>query len=161
MVIGKNTGHLYQSELFREVLNFNDGQPPAINLFNEKNNGLTILTLISKKLLNSVHDISSGGLILTLTEMCITGNMGAKIKIPTTNIGKIEYLFSEDQSRYLIEIQEKHIKEVTKILDKNSIYYELIGKTQKEYLNIDKEFTIEVAELSKLNSVWFKNYYRD
>jgi len=161
MVIGKNTGHLYQSELFREVLNFNDGQPPAINLFNEKNNGLTILTLISKKLLNSVHDISSGGLILTLTEMCITGNMGAKIKIPTTNIGKIEYLFSEDQSRYLIEIQEKHIKEVTKILDKNSIYYELIGKTQKEYLNIDKEFTIEVAELSKLNSVWFKNYYKD
>ena len=161
MVIGKNTGHLYQSELFREVLNFNDGQPPAINLFNEKNNGLTILTLISKKLLNSVHDISSGGLILTLTEMCITGNMGAKIKIPITNIGKIEYLFSEDQSRYLIEIQEKHIKEVTKILDKNSIYYELIGKTQKEYLNIDKEFTIEVAELSKLNSVWFKNYYRD
>ena len=161
MVIGKNNGHLYQSELLREVLNFNEGDPPPINLFNEKNNGLTVLNLISKKLLNSVHDISSGGLILALVEMCMSGKIGAKIKIPSTNIDKFEYLFSEDQSRYLVEIEEKNIKEVSKILDENSIYYELIGVTQKEYLDLNKEFKIEVDELSKLNSIWFENYNKD
>ncbi len=161
MVIGKTTGHLYQSELFREVLNFKEGQPPAINLFNEKNNGLAILNLVSKKLLNSIHDISSGGLILALSEMCISGKIGAKIKIPNTNIGKIEYLFGEDQSRYLVEIDDKNIKEVSKILDKNSIYYEVIGKTQKKCLGLENEFNIDIDELSRINSAWFKNYFKN
>jgi len=161
MVIGKTTGHLYQSELFREILNFKEGQPPSINLFNEKNNGLGVFNLASKKLLNSIHDISSGGLILALSEMCISGKIGAKIKIPTTNIGKIEYLFGEDQSRYLIEIKDKNIKEVSKILDKSSIYYEIIGKTQKKYLDLENEFKIDIDELAKINSDWFKNYFRN
>ncbi|SVD40289.1 uncharacterized protein METZ01_LOCUS393143, partial [marine metagenome] len=57
-VIGKTLGHLFQSEFFREVLEFKDGPPPEINLFNEKNNGLLINKLIVEKLVNSVHDIS-------------------------------------------------------------------------------------------------------
>ncbi|MDC0248368.1 phosphoribosylformylglycinamidine synthase subunit PurL, partial [Pelagibacteraceae bacterium] len=64
VVVGKTLGHLYQSEFFKEVLNINDGPPPEINLFNEKNNGLAIKTLIEKKLLKSVHDISAGGIIV-------------------------------------------------------------------------------------------------
>ena len=70
LVIGKTSGHLNQSEFFREVLEINQGPPPEINLFNEKNNGLMIQKLISKKLLNSVHDISSGGIL-----SCISRNV--------------------------------------------------------------------------------------
>jgi phosphoribosylformylglycinamidine synthase len=64
---------------------------------------------------NSVHDISSGGILLALTEMCISGKIGARIKIPNDNMSIHEYLFGEDQSRYLIEINEKNIKEATNI----------------------------------------------
>ena len=85
-VIGKTLGHLFQSEFFREVLEFKDGPPPEINLFNEKNNGLLIKKLITKKLVNSVHDISSGGILVTLCEMCISGKIGAKIKVPQNNL---------------------------------------------------------------------------
>jgi len=161
LVIGKTLGHLYQSEFFREVLFFKDGPPPEVNLFNEKNNGYIIQTLIAKKLVNSVHDISSGGILLALTEMCISGKIGAKIKIPNDNISTHEYLFGEDQSRYLIEINEKNIKEATNILKKNSIYYEIIGKTQKDKLNVNKEFDIKLSDLSKLNFFWFKNYFKE
>ena len=48
-IIGKTLGHLYQSEFFREVVNFNDGPPPKVNLFNEKNNGLVVLRSCFKK----------------------------------------------------------------------------------------------------------------
>ena len=41
-VIGKTSGHLFQSEFFREVVGFKEGPPPEISLFNEKNNGETI-----------------------------------------------------------------------------------------------------------------------
>ena len=161
LVIGKTLGHLYQSEFLREVVGIKDGPPPEVNLFNEKNNGLLVQALISKKLLNSVHDISSGGILIALSEMCISGNIGAKIKIPNDKIRPHEYLFGEDQSRYLIEVNEKNKNEVYKILEKNSIFYEMLGKTQKDSLVLDKEFNIKLNDLNKLNSFWFKNYFKE
>ena len=161
LVVGKTLGHLYQSEFFREVLEIKDGPPPEINLFNEKNNGLLIQTLISKKLVNSVHDISSGGILVALSEMCISGKIGANIKVPRNNISLHEYLFGEDQSRYLIEINEKNNVEVNKILEKNNIYYEIIGKTQKDSLYLNNEFNIKLNDLSELNSFWFRNYFKE
>ena len=161
LVIGKTLGHLYQSEFFREVVGIKDGPPPEINLFNEKNNGLIIQKIISKKLANSVHDISSGGILVALSEMCISGNIGAKIKIPLENIDANKYLFGEDQSRYLIEISIKNKGEVCEILEKNNIYYEIIGKTQEKNLDLNREFSIKIEDLNKLNSSWFKNYYKE
>ena len=161
LVVGKTLGHLHQSEFFREVVKINDGPPPEVNLFNEKNNGTFIQTLISKKLLNSVHDISSGGILVTLSEMCIFGKIGAKIKIPQDSISPQEYLFAEDQSRYLIEVNNKNKDEVSKILEKNGIFYEVIGKTQRDSLDLYKEFDIKLNNLYKLNSFWFKNYFKE
>ena len=161
LVVGKTLGHLYQSEFFREVLEIKDGPPPEINLFNEKNNGLLIQTLISKKLVNSVHDISSGGILVALSEMCISGKIGANIKVPRNNISLHEYLFGEDQSRYLIEVNEENNVEVSKILEKNNIYYEIIGKTQKDSLYLNNEFNIKLNDLSELNSFWFRNYFKE
>ena len=93
--------------------------------------------------------------------MCIRGNIGAKIKIPKKDIEKHQYLFGEDQSRYLIEVKEKNRKEVSKFLEENGVYYEMIGKTEKDYLDLEKEFKIELTELTKLNSCWFKNYFEE
>ena len=161
LVIGKTLGHLHQSEFFREVIGIKDGPPPPINLFNEKNNGLLVQSLISRKLLNSVHDISSGGILITLVEMCISGNIGAKIKIVNDKLTPHEYLFSEDQSRYLIEVSEKNKNEVYKTLEKNSIFYEMLGKTQKDSLDLDKNFNIALNDLRKLNSSWFRKYFKE
>ena len=160
-VIGKTSGHLYQSEFFREILGIKDGPPPDVNLFNEKNNGLSIQTLILKKILNSVHDISSGGMIVALTEMCIAGKIGAKIKIPINNISSHEYFFGEDQSRYLVEISEKNKDKAINILQKNSVYYEVIGKTQKDSLDLGSEFKVKLSELNEWKSFWFKNYFKE
>ena len=93
--------------------------------------------------------------------MCISGKIGAKINIPQNSISPHEYLFGEDQSRYLIEINEKNKDEVSKIFEKNSIYYEIIGKTQKESLCLDKEFNIKLTDLEELNSFWFRNYFEE
>jgi len=159
-VIGKTLGHLFQSEFFREVLEFKDGPPPEINLFNEKNNGLLIKRLITEKLVNSVHDISSGGILVTLCEMCIAGKIGAKIKVPQNNLGIHKYLFGEDQSRYIIEVSKKNKNEVSKIMEENNIYYDIIGKTQNDRISLENEFDVKLSELDKLNTFWFRNYFK-
>ena len=161
LVIGKTSGHLYQSEFFREVMKIYDGPSPEINLFNEKNNGLSIQKLISNRLVNSVHDISSGGILVALSEMCISSEIGAKIKVPHDKINLHEYLFGEDQSRYLIEIKEENKDKVSNILKENSIYFEIIGKTQKDSLEINKDLSTKITELSELNSFWFKKYFEE
>ena len=161
LIIGKTLGHLYQSEFFREVLDFKKGPPPEINLFNEKNNGLSVLNLISKKLVKSVHDVSSGGILVALSEMCITSNIGATISIPRNNIMLHEYFFGEDQSRYIIEVNEKNIEEVSMILKNNSIYFEKIGKTQQDYLEVKNEFKASLNELGELHKYWFNNYFKE
>ena len=159
-VIGKTLGHLFQSEFFREVLEFKDGPPPEINLFNEKNNGLLINKLIVEKLVNSVHDISSGGILVTLCEMCIAGKIGAKIKVPQNNLGIHKYLFGEDQSRYIIEVSKKNKNEVSKILEENNIYYDIIGITQNDRISLENEFDVKLSELDELNTFWFRNYFK-
>ena len=161
IIIGKTLGHLYQSEFFKEVLNFNDGPPPEINLFNEKNNGLSVLKLITEKLLKSVHDISSGGILVTLSEMCTKNMIGAKIKIPKNYMKIHEYLFGEDQSRYIIEIEEKNIKKVNKVLKDNNIFFENIGKTQKNYLEVENKLKIGLNELNESRKFWFENYFNE
>jgi len=159
-VIGKTLGHLFQSEFFREVLEFKDGPPPEINLFNEKNNGLLITRLITEKLVNSVHDISSGGILVTLCEMCIAGKIGAKIKVPQNNLDIHKYLFGEDQSRYIVEVSKKNKNEVSKILEENNIYYDIIGMTQNDRISLENEFDVKLSELDDLNTFWFKNYFK-
>ena len=161
LVIGKTLGHLDQTEFSREILESKKGPPPEINLFNEKNNGMAVHQLILDKLVNAVHDISSGGIIVSLSEMCISGNIGAKLSILKNNSNLHGYLFGEDQSRYLIEIKEKDKNKVSNFLLKNGIFFEIIGKTQKESLEINKDFVIKVSELTKLNSFWFKNYFKE
>jgi len=159
-VIGKTSGHLQQSEFFKLIVEDNSGPPPEINLFNEKNNGLAVKELINKKLVKSVHDISSGGMIVALTEMCVAGGIGAKIKIPQSKINLHEYLFGEDQSRYLIEVDNKNKEKVCKLLEKNNTYCEIIGKTQKESFELHKEFSIKLDYLNKISSFWFNNFFR-
>ena len=97
-------------------------------------------------------------MLVGLCEMCIAGKLGADIKAPNSLINLNEYFFAEDQSRYIIEISENNYNDITKILDKNSVFFEKIGITQKDRLVLKKEFDISVEELKKANNSWFSKY---
>ncbi len=158
LVIGKTEGHIDQSLLSRIILNENNGPPPEVNLFNEKNNGLTLLNLIEKNFIKSAHDVSLGGIITAISKMCIKGNKGIQIKKPKFLINEIEYFFAEDQGRYLIEINPKDLKEVSKILDKNSVHYDEIGKIIDKEMIIDQKTKLTIDELKSYNTNWLKSY---
>ena len=79
LLIGKTFGHIEQSCFLKENFSIIDGNPPEIDFFNEKNNGEAVLNLITLGLVNSVHDVSSGGLIVALSEMAMSSNYGIKI----------------------------------------------------------------------------------
>jgi len=158
LVIGKTEGHLSQSIFAREILNEKKGPPPEINLFNEKNNGETILKLIDKNFVQSAHDVSLGGIITGIAKMCIKGNKGAKIKKPKYLINEFDYFFGEDQGRYIIEIEKENFKKVSEILNKNSVHFDELGFIVEKDMIIDDKSKVSIDELKTSNTSWLTNY---
>ena len=158
MVIGKTEGHIDQSLFARSILNEKNGPPPEINLFNEKNNGESLLNLIQKGHIKSAHDVSLGGIITAVSKMCIKGNKGMKLNKPKNLINEIEYLFAEDQGRYLIEIGPKDLKVVSKILEQNSVHHEELGIIIEKDLIINQKTKVTIDELKSYNSNWLNKF---
>ena len=158
IVIGKTEGHLDQSIFARSILSEKKGPPPEINLFNEKNNGETILKLIEERLIESAHDISLGGIIIALARMCIKGNKGVKLNKLKSLINKFQYFFGEDQGRYIIEITKDNLKKVKEILNNNSVHYDELAIVVEKDIIIDEEPILSVDELMLSNKKWLKEY---
>ena len=158
IVVGKTEGHLDQSIFARNILSEKKGPPPEINLFNEKNNGETILQLIEESLVKSVHDISLGGIIIALAKMCIKGKKGVKINKIKTLVNKFQYFFGEDQGRYIIETNKNNLKKVKEILNNNSVYYNELGIVIEKDIIIDNEPVLAVDELILSSKKWLKEY---
>ena len=158
LIIGKTEGHLDQSLFARDILNEKNGPPPEINLFNEKNNGETILKLIDKKFIKAAHDVSLGGIITALSKMCIKGKKGATLKKPNYLINQFEYLFGEDQGRYIIEITKDDLGSVTKILQDNSVHFDELATVNENELIIDNKTKVSIDDLIESHTTWLTNY---
>ena len=158
LVIGKTEGHLDQSIFSRIILLEKKGPPPEVNLFNEKNNGETILKLLDKKLIISCHDISVGGIIIALSKMCIKGNKGVKINSQIKLLNKFNYFFAEDQGRYIIEIENNNLAMVKKVLEENSVHFDELGVVDGNKLTFKDELNISIQDLNKRYKSWLKNY---
>jgi phosphoribosylformylglycinamidine synthase len=158
LIIGKTEGHIDQSLFARLILDEKNGPPPEVNLFNEKNNGVSLLNLIEKGYVKSSHDISLGGIITALSKMCMKGNKGIQLKKSNSLLNEFEYLFAEDQGRYIIEIDPKDLKEVDKILDENSVHHEELGTIIEKNMIINEKTKVTIDELKSYNTSWLTNY---
>jgi len=158
LLIGKTEGHIDQSVFAKEILNQKKGPPPEINLFNEKNNGETVLKLINEGYVKSAHDVSVGGVLVAITKMCIAGNIGININKPKNLVNFFEYFFGEDQGRYLIEIEKKETEKVKSILEKNSVYFSEFGITQEKNIVIKDSLNVTIEKLNKANKLWLTKY---
>ena len=118
-VVGKTAGHLscslYESEILKneELKN-----PPLVDLALEKKHAEFVRELIVESKLHSCHDVSDGGLLISLFEMS-TLDLGCEINLSDIKADsgledENQILFAEDQSRYLVAIDADFVKEFTK-----------------------------------------------
>jgi len=156
-MIGKTMGHLEQSVLCYDLLHLKKGPPPPIDLDEELKNGKAIRSLIEKNLIESCHDISSGGLILCLLEMSIASQIGFDLNTNKKSLDRIKFLFSEDQSRYVVEVNQQNKGFFENQLKDLNVNFKSIGKTS-EKISIDNDLKFNLQELSKLNKEWFYKY---
>ena len=96
-LIGGEGTHLGQSIWLREVQGREAGAPPPIDLAAERAHGDTVRALVQAGTVTAVHDISDGGLIVTVAEMALAGKIGATLDALNT-----AQAFGEDQARYVV-----------------------------------------------------------
>ena len=85
-------------------------------------------------------------------------NFGVKINKPKKLTNLFKYFFGEDQSRYVAEINTENLEKFIKVLEKNNVFYEKIGETQKDFFEIKGELKINIKDLYKINNQWYNNY---
>ena len=156
-LVGKTKGHL-ESSLFYSHLGITGGVPPKVNFNEEKKNGNFVKFLAQKtNILIGCHDISEGGVALAIAELCLANKKGIEVELKK-KLSPEKFLFGEDQSRYLLVINEK--KEFETLAKKNNITYDKIGIVTGDHLNFKDLFSISVTRLLDLNSKWFKDYLK-
>lgn len=115
--------------------------------------------LINKNLIIAGHDISAGGMITTLLEMCFANNAGG-LKINLEGIAEtslVELLFAENPG---IIIQVKDKISVEKVLKSNGIGFAKIGSPIEERrLEIHKKKLAYSFSINELRDVWYESSY--
>ncbi|MEN8825903.1 MAG: phosphoribosylformylglycinamidine synthase [Wenyingzhuangia sp.] len=119
----------------------------------------TIQSLVEKGLISAGHDISAGGLITTLLEMCFSDEqLGANIDI--TALGERDTskaLFAENSG---VIIQTLHPSKVEKILTDTGVKFANIGTaTETEVVTLTNDNDKEVFNIVELRDVWYKTSY--
>ena len=126
------------SQYAKVILNQLWGTPPKLDMNYEKRVHQAMRQIVSESLAESAHDLSDGGLAVTLSESC-TNTIGAQINVGQDGILRADWqsallLFQEDPSRILISTH--HPARIHEIAKTNSIDSVLIGVTIKSRLQI-------------------------
>ena len=111
------------------------------------------IKLIDKKFIKSAHDVSLGGIITALSKCVLKEKKVHYFKKPNYLINKFEYLFGEDQGRYIVEIEKDNLKNVTEILEKNSVHFDELGIVNTNDLIIDDKSKVSIDDLIKSHTI--------
>ena len=146
-VVGKTANHLGASKYISIIQSKEEGGTPEINLDTELRNGNFVMDAINQKLIASAHDVGEGGILVAISEMCMSGNLGITIEIETDF--PHGYFFAEDQSRYLLEVSPNNYDECQKLANNNDVHFEKIGIVGGDKISIKNIGDQQVSVLKR------------
>ena len=137
-LVGQSKNDIASSEYLYSYRNVKASPAPDFNLDEEYNLQEGIKELINKKLVQSVHDISDGGLFITLAESAIPRQLGFSIDT-SIDFRTDAFLFGEAQSRVVISAKISEQNQIESLLRNKGISFSLIGRVTEENFVINNE----------------------
>jgi len=138
--------NLAGTEFLEVIHGLVEGQP-SIDLEFEYNVQALCRELISQGLLESAHDISDGGLLSTVAESCIIGDIGFKMIQCTHQRWDIAY-YGEKQSQIIISLSPENRNKVTSIIKNAGIPFMELGIVGGNTFDIGNNESISIKTLS-------------
>ncbi len=160
-LVGQTYAELGGSEYYK-LKGFIGMDVPKVRKAQAKRIMKSITDAIDARCIKSCHDLSEGGLAVAAAEMAFSSDYGMELNLASVpiynNIDRNDYiLFSESNSRFLVEVPEKRREDFETLMKGN--IHAAIGKVIKEkclsICGVDGKRVIE-ANLDSLREFWKK-----
>lgn len=117
--------------------------------------------LVNKGLLLAGHDISAGGLITCLLEMCFANTEGGmEINLDTIKDPDIVRILMAENPGVVVQVADKHKKEFRDIMEEAGISYVKLGTpTDERHILVEKDGAEYQFGIDHLRDIWYSTSY--
>lgn len=143
-MLGRSRNDISSSEYLHKLIGIEFSPAPHFHLEEEHRLHQTIAKLNKAGIVQSAHDVSEGGLFITLLESAMAAGLGFDIHT-NPNFRKDAFLFGESQSRAIVTIRPEDKEKFEAVLHtvvdatEHSVKFEKIGIVKGEHIIIDGE----------------------
>jgi len=143
---------------FNQVTDSTGGQVPKVDIEKAPKYFTAMHNVMAKGLVRSCHDLSEGGLAVSIAEMAFAGGIGVDVKLDgSIAVDDVAALFSESNTRFLIEVTPENVDAVLQQFSANDLQTPIqlgtTGGDQMSVLGRDGSAVINVP-LSELKESW-------
>ena len=135
VLIGNSTNDINSSQYLSKVCGVEYSPAPHFDLEEEFALQQKIADLIKDMVVESAHDVSEGGLFITLLESGFHRNLGFDVLAADYNIRKDAQWFGEKQSRVVISVKAENLSKLKKTL--GNYPYEELGVVTSGSVEVD------------------------
>lgn len=157
LLLGKATDDIACSEYLKLVSGGALSPAPYFNLQEEYQLQQAVKELIKNGLIDSAHDVSEGGLFISLLESAQVNNLGFEIETDHT-IRKDAFLFGEGQSRVVVSTTAEKVFVIENICKEFSVPVNVLGRVTEGTLTVDGQNFGHVEEYSMLYETAISSY---
>ncbi len=147
-LIGKSSNDISCSEYLSSYHALRNSSTPKFSLDEEYELQNIIRKIIRKQIIESAHDVSDGGLFITLLESSMPKNLGFDIT-SSTEVRKDAFLFGESPSRVVVSVRETEEDNFIDFMNDNNIPFSLLGHVTKGNIRVDEESFGSIADYKK------------
>lgn len=148
-LLGESKDDISASEYLHSWQKVKHSPAPHLDMKDEMKLHSVVRSLIQKKLVNAVHDVSDGGLFTTLAEMAMPNALGFDI-VTDSEVREDAFLFGESQSRAVIAVSEETESTFLDYMIDSGMKFTLLGHVTKGKFVIDDTHYGFVDEYTKL-----------
>lgn len=136
-VIGEMLEDISSSEYLVKVHGIENSPAPHFDIQNEVYVQQAIKNLIEEQVIQSAHDVSEGGLFITLLESAMSGKRGFELDT-NPDLRLDAFLFGESQSRVVVSVKPEKEDEFLNILSEHDVDFSNVGVVTTATIYVDK-----------------------
>lgn len=138
-LVGTQRNDINSSEYLHKIHGVEFSPVPYFNLAEEFEVQHEIKKMIHKKLVNSAHDVSEGGLFVTLIESCFNRNLGFDVSTDNKEIRADAFWFGESQSRVVVSVSKENRNDFNMLLEKMEMTVTYLGTVTAGKIKLNGE----------------------
>ena len=148
-MIGESKNDIGSSQYLIHLRNTPYSPAPHLDLEKEAKLHKSVSGLIKNKVILSAHDVSDGGLIVSLIESALINKLGFSIDTDP-DFRKDAFLFGETQSRIIVSVSIDNVLNLEDILNSQQQAYRKLGNVTKGSVLVDNKPWGEISDLKTI-----------